>query len=267
MKVKIKSARFAASLLVLAGVISGAGAIAQTAAPAAAAAPEPDFTFAYNIGVVTDYRFRSISQTSFDPAVQGGFDFTHKNGFYAGVWASNIKWIKEYVGAKDGSLEIDLYLGYKGEISKDFTYDVGAITYQYPGNKAAEVAGFANANTTEIYGALTYGVFTAKYSYAVSDFIANANSSGSNYFEVAAAVDLGNGLTLTPHIGRQSVSNVPGSKGDYTDYSLALTKDFGNGVAVTGTLIGTDADDVFYGDVKGRKLGKNTVTLGVKYSF
>lgn len=246
--------------LLLAATFTGSAVMAQ------AKAPEPDYTLSYNVGVVNDYRFRGISQTSFDPALQGGVDFSHKGGFYAGAWLSNVKWIKDYLGATDGSYEIDLYGGFKGEIAKDFGFDIGVIAYQYPGNTAS-AAGYANANTFEIYGALTYGPATVKYSRSTGDFIGNLNSSGSGYLEAAATFDLGNGFSVTPHIGRQSIPNQAGNNGDYTDYSLSVAKDFGNGFVVTGTLIGTDAKTSFYTDLSGRFLGKDTIVVGLKYSF
>jgi uncharacterized protein (TIGR02001 family) len=246
--------------IVLTALLTGTTALAQTTAP------EPDYTLSFNVGGVSDYRFRAISQTSFKPALQAGIDLAHKSGFYVGAWGSNINWIKDYVGATDGSLEVDLYAGFKGEISKDFSFDVGAITYQYPSNTAAKVAGFANANTTEIYGALSYSVLTAKYSYATSNFIANSNSSGSAYIEIAANFDLGNGFTLTPHVGRQTVANQSIS-GDYTDYSLTLAKDFGNGLSATIAALGTNASDAFYKVGTYDNLGKSTLVVGLKYSF
>ena len=64
------------------------------------------------MGVVTDYRYRGISQSRLKPALQGGVDFAHKSGFYLGTWASTIKWIKDAGG--DAPVELDLYGGYKG---------------------------------------------------------------------------------------------------------------------------------------------------------
>lgn len=255
------------SALALIALLAGTAAMAETKAP------EPDYTLSYNVGVTSDYRFRGIAQTSFNPALQAGVDFAHKSGFYLGVWGSNISWIKDYVGATDGSLEIDLYGGYKGEISKDLTFDVGVIGYQYPSNTAANVAGYANANTAEVYGALTYSVVTAKYSRSVSNFIANSASSGSQYFEIAANFDLGNGFTLTPHVGRQTIpnqtnANRTGDAGDYTDYSLTLAKDFGNGLVGTIAAMGTNgADRLFYTDTKGKFLANDALVVGLKYSF
>lgn len=240
--------------------------LAGTAVMAQATAPAPDYTLAYNVGAVSDYRFRGISQTSFKPALQAGVDFTHKSGFYLGAWGSNVNWIKDYVGATDGSLEVDLYGGYKGAITKDLGFDVGVIGYTYPSNTAGNVSGYANANTTEVYGALTYSIVTAKYSQSTGNFVANTNSAGSAYLEVAATFDLGNGLTLTPHVGRQTIPNVTNNLGDYTDYSLTLAKDFGNGLSVSLAAIGTNAGD-YYKAPGFDNLGKNTAVVGLKYSF
>jgi uncharacterized protein (TIGR02001 family) len=240
---------------VLAALLVSSAAMAQTKAP------EPDYTLSYNVGAISDYRFRGIAQSSFNPAVQAGIDYAHKSGFYVGAWGSNVSWIKDFAGATDGTLEVDLYGGYKGEISKDLTYDVGVITYQYPSNNAA-----TNANTVEVYGALSYSVLTAKLSYSTGNFVANADSSGSTYFELAANFDLGNGFTLTPHVGHQTIPNQT-ANGDYTDYSLTLAKDFGNGLSATVSAIKTTADDAFYKVGSFDNLGKSALAVGVKYSF
>lgn len=242
--------------LILTSLLAGTAAMAQTTAPT------PDYTLSYNVGVTSDYRFRGISQTTFDPALQAGVDFAHKSGFYLGVWGSNVNWLKDFAGAKDGNLEIDLYGGYKGAITNDLGFDVGVITYQYPSNNAP-----VNANTTEVYGALTYSIVTAKFSQSTGNFVANANSSGSQYFEVAVNFDLGSGFSLTPHVGRQTIPNQANNAGDYTDYSLTLAKDFGNGLTASIAAIGTDAKDAFYKVGRFDNLGKDAVVVGLKYSF
>ena len=231
------------------------------AASAQTAAATPDYTLSFNAGATTDYRFRSISQSSFKPAVQAGVDFAHKSGVYAGVWGSNVNWIKDYEGATDGSMELDLYAGYKGSLTKDIGYDVGIIGYIYPSNNATP-----DANTTEIYGALSYGVFNVKYSRSVSNFVSNASSTGSTYLEASATLDLGSGFSLTPHIGRQTIPN-QGGLGDYTDLSLTLGKDLGNGLSASLTAYSTDAKDAFYKVGTFSNLGKGGLSLGVKYSF
>ena len=252
--------------------------IASSAVFAQAKAPEPDYTLAYNIGAVSDYRVRGIAQTATQPSIQGGVDFAHKSGVYLGIWgASNVRWIKDFNGASKGDYEVDLYGGYKGEIKPGLSYDVGLITYQYPGNDSGDVGtpgagSFSNASTKEFYGALTYSVVTLKYNQSMGDFLGNLNSNGSRYWDLSAAFDLGSGFTLTPHVGRQTIPNQnsatnTGNAADYTDYALTLAKDFGNGLSATAAAMSTDAKENFYTDANGRFLGKSVFLVGVKYTF
>ena len=255
-------------------IAAGLAILASTASFAQTKAPEPDYTLAYSAGVVTEYRFRGIAQTSFKPALQLTADFTHKNGFYLGAFGSNVKWIKDFNGATKGSYEVDLYGGYKGSITKDLGFDLGLITYIYPGNNsgAAGTLGagsVTNANTTEIYGGLTYDVFSAKYYRSTGTFLGFLRSSGSQYIDLSANFDVGSGFTVTPHIGRQIVKGqIPGGISDYTDYSLTVAKDFGNGLSATGALVGTNTKKPgVYTDLNNKNLGKSTVVVGLKYSF
>lgn len=245
------------------------GAFAQTA-------PAADYTLAYNVGVVSDYRFRGIEQTAGQGSIQGGIDYAHKSGFYAGAFfANNIKWVKDVNGATKGDYEIDLYGGYKTDIGSGLTLDLGAITYQYPGNNSGTAGtpggtSYTKADTTEGYIGLSYSVATLKYYQSFGDFLGNLNSNGSRYIDLSATFDLGNGMTLTPHIGRQTIPNVGMNAGDYNDYSLALAKDMGNGLVVSATAIATNADQGFYKPGFGnndRLLGKSTLVVGLKYNF
>jgi len=246
------------ALAVLA-LIAGTSAMAQAT---------PDYTLGYNVGAVSEYRYRGISQTRFDPTVQGGVDFAHKNGFYVGAWASGIKWIKDAgeiaaVPTK-GDVELDIYGGYKGSISKDLAYDVGYLRYEYVGNTLKDLTG-SNASTDEVYGALTYGPVTFKYSYALSDLFGTYNSKGSTYADLSATFDLGGGYSFVPHIGRQDVAN--NSAYSYSDYALTLAKDFGNGLSASIAAIGTDAKEGSYVSPDGKQLGKSAAVVGVKYTF
>jgi len=210
---------------------------------------------AFNVGAVTDYRYRGISQSRLKPAIQGGVDYSN-GGFYLGAWASSIKWIKDAGG--DANAEIDLYGGYKGAINDSLSYDVGVLTYQYPSNKLDP-----SANTTEIYGALTYGMFTAKYSHSVSNLFGFSDSKNSSYVDFSAAVDLGSGWSVTPHVGYQSVKH--NGTYSYWDYAVTVGYDFGNGFVATGAVVGTDTDE--YVGPNNKNLGKAGVVLGVKYNF
>jgi hypothetical protein len=121
-----------------------------------------------------------------------------------GRLGSTIKWIKDAGG--DASVEFDLYGGYKGSLAKDLAFDVGVLQYIYPSNRLAP-----SANTTEGYGALTFGPATLKYSQLQQlTPSAIADSKNSYYLDLSASFDLGGGLMLTPHIGRQKIKG-PGS--------------------------------------------------------
>jgi uncharacterized protein (TIGR02001 family) len=246
--VELKIAR---TLVVAALAVSGA-AFAQTKAP------EPDYTLAFNVGAVSDYRYRGISQSRLKPALQGGIDWSHKSGFYLGTWASTIHWIKDAGG--DSNVEWDVYGGYKFKAADTVDVDVGLLRYQYVGHSLA-----VSPNTTEIYAAGTIGMFTLKYSHSLTNLFGFADSKNSGYLDASAAFDLGNGFSLTPHIGYQKVNHF--SAGSYMDYALTLGKDFGNGFSASAAVIGTDADKTVYVTPAGKFTGRAGLVLGAKYSF
>lgn len=240
---KLKLAVFLSSL-----VVAGA-ALAQ------AKAPEPDYTLSFNVGAVTDYRYRGISQSRKKPALQGGADFSHKSGFYVGTWASTIKWVKDAGG--DANAEVDLYGGYKFAAGP-LGLDVGVLRYLYPGSSLA-----VNPDTTEVYAAGTWGPATLKYSHSTTNLFGFADSKGSGYLDLNATFDLGGGWSVVPHIGHQKVRR----NGDfsYTDYSVTVAKDLGNGLSASLAVVGTDNDN--YIAPNGKNLGKAGAVLGLKYSF
>ena len=162
-------------------------AMAQ-AAPAAGAKPaeaKPSCTLTGNFGLISQYIFRGLGQTGRKPAAQGGFDFAHDSGFYAGTWASNISWLKENAStpaavsgiyAEGGSLEWDFFGGYKWNLPNDFVIDLGTLYYYYPGGinqayRATLPAGtnVPKADTWEVYVAPSWKWVTFKASYSVLD--------------------------------------------------------------------------------------------------
>jgi len=238
--------------------------VLSAAFPAFADEPAPADPLSFNLGAVGDYRYRGISQSRLKPALQGGIDYAAANGLYVGTWASTIHWIKDIPGG-DASVEVDLYGGYRTEVAPGLTLDVGGLYYLYPSNKLKGVPGFADANTFELYGALSYGPVTAKYSHGITNLFGNVDSKNSGYLDVMANFDLGEGFTLSPHVGHQTIRHVPA--GSYTDYSLTLAKDF-SGLVLSAAVIGTDADKIFYASpANGRFLGKTTLVVGLKKTF
>lgn len=124
-------------------------------APAAARAqdvPEPRvITLSGTAAVVSDYRFRGVSQSGGDPAVQGGLTVTHETGLYASAWSSSISFARLGAGAVYGSQEVDLAAGWSREVASGLTADLGLTYYAYPGGhvgKAEFVEGYASLATT-----------------------------------------------------------------------------------------------------------------------
>jgi uncharacterized protein (TIGR02001 family) len=229
------------------------GALSITAMPALVHAQDAS-QLSFNISAASDYRYRGISQTRRQPALQGGADYAFSNGFYLGTWASTIKWIKDSGGSSD--VELDLYGGYKGSINESLGYDLGFLHYDYPSNKLNP-----SANTDELYAAISMGPVTVKYSHSLGNLFGFADSKNSGYLDISASFDLGNGLTLTPHIGRQTVHNNSGFS--YTDYALSLNKDYA-GLSFGLSLVGADTSAYAGTD---KDLAKANLLLSVKKSF
>lgn len=253
------------SKIVLALLATSSAAFAQTAPVA------PEVT--YNVGVVSQYRYRGLAQTKGDAALQGGVDYANANGFYLGAWGSTIKWIKDAgtVGETQvkGPVELDIYGGYKFEAA-GVAYDVGFLRYEYLSNtlkNAGPTNKYGNANTSEIYGAATYSVATLKYSDSLTNLFGNLNSKHSTYWDLSATFDLGSGYTLVPHIGRQTVKN--SSALSYTDKALTLNKDLGDGLSASVSAITTSGkgQSAFASYLTSYDAAKDAVVVGVKYAF
>ncbi len=205
------------------------GSSATTAPTDAAPAATPEHNVTGNIGLFSQYIFRGLTQTDREPALQGGFDYAHSSGFYAGTWASNISFLKEnastpFAGAgtgtmgtyhRGGSLEWDFYGGYKGTLG-DFGYDIGALYYYYPGriNPAVRAASapfeVPKAHTLETYVGGSWKWLSAKFSYSVKDETFGVNEAdGTWYFDLTATLPLGDfykpltGFSFVAHYGYQ----------------------------------------------------------------
>ena len=201
---------------------------AMTLPAMAQKAAEPDFSISGNVSLVSDYRFRGISQTDKDPAIQGGFDLAHKSGLYVGTWASNVSgdWANP-----SGSLELDVYGGYSGEFKGGIGYDVGYIAYRYPGNKVDP--GAPKNNTEEWYVGVSYGPASYKFSKATSDWFGVDKSKGSYYHSLGLEISPIDKLTLSASAGYQKVKGRSvGVDLSFNDYSLGASYDLGDGLSV-----------------------------------
>jgi len=269
--------------LLVAGVI-GLPAM-TTSALAADAAPASPHTLTSNIGIFSQYVFRGLTQTNEKPAMQGGFDYAHSSGLYAGVWGSNVSWISDTVGQQNvsASLELDTYGGYKGAFSGgDVSYDVGFLRYNYPGDYTQLPTTAAKPDTNEVYGALSYKWFTAKYSYSLGNTFGVKDARGSDYIDLSANFEIADALTLGLHAGKQKFkgTNAAAWAGtvctndcySYTDYKVSLTKaikDYSVGIAFTGTNAKGTASDgtVVWNNRFGKNVGRSEATVFVSRTF
>jgi len=285
---------FKKSLVASAMVAAFGCGLAQAQQPAAA--PASPHTLTGNVGFYSQYIFRGLTQTDRDPALQGGFDYSHSSGFYAGTWGSNISWLRDsaaYSGG--GSLEWDFYGGYKMSLPADVTLDLGTLYYWYPGDPNV-LANPLNpkADTWELYAGAGWKWFTAKFSYVVSNkAFAVLDASGSWYLDLGVAVPIGStGLTFDAHYGIQKyrgtdVRNpliagtaIPfnnDSIWSYEDWrigvSYALPKDFTIGAYYTDTSGASSSGTNFaYGQIGTggpypNNIAKGTGTIYIKKTF
>jgi uncharacterized protein (TIGR02001 family) len=166
-----------------------------------------------NASVVSDYNWRGITQTAGDPAIQGGLDYAHDSGFYAGVWGSNV----DFGDCCDENLETDLYFGWSG--GETLAWNVGLIYYLYPGADGL--------NYPEIYASLGWEWLTGKISYS-NDF-GNYDESAF-YLEGNAAYDLPANFGVKAHIGYSDGDGIEAAygEGSYFDWSVGVTYALGN---------------------------------------
>ena len=237
---------------ILSLALAAAASLPSLAAAQQAPAPEPS-PFTGNITLVSDYRFRGITQTWGMPAIQGGFDYAHASGVYLGNWNSNVS---ETAGFPNGNLEMDFYGGWKKAFG-DIGLDLGAIYYYYPGTNAAgngtvavangdrafagrtdALAGSGKVSNLEGYVGLSWKFLSAKLFYALDDYFSVPGTQGTTYLDLAANYEMGDGWTLIGHIGRLDVKEF--SSANYTDYKLGVTKDIKGWIA-GASIIGTDA--------------------------
>lgn len=210
-----------------------------------------DITFSGYVQGVTDYRFRGLSASGGDPAVQGTINANHSSGFYVGAWASSID-----DGGTDvlGELELDLYAGWTGEVSPGFTLDVGMLRYVYPTNS------FGPVDYWEPYASIatTYGPVSAKLgvAYAWEQRALDTDLDGDKDDNLYVYTDLSAGVPTTPitlnaHLGwadgAQSPDFLTGKSARQNsgfDYSVGATYNFTDTFSVGASYVGVDGNSI-----------------------
>lgn len=210
-----------------------------------------DSPISANVSIVSDYQYRGWSQTDEKMALQGGFDYAHDSGFYLGVWGSNVSWLADSASGVTNSLEIDVYGGYSTEVGP-IGLDVGLLQYYYPGSYPSN--NYNSPNTLEGYVGVSWEFLSFKYSYAFTDLFGIDDSDGSQYFDLGAEYEVGAGVTLAAHVGRQKIEG----GGSYNDWKIGVSKDF------VGLTFGLDYVDT---DVDNEDLADGRVILSVSKSF
>jgi uncharacterized protein (TIGR02001 family) len=156
-----------------------------------------------NVGATTNYVFRGFTQSDNGPAIQGGVDYTHNSGFYAGAWASTVKFCN---GGCDSGLEADLYFGISFKLQNELVFDLGYIAYEY-----------SNSNldsAREIYLGARYQGFSLTY-YDGND------TADYSYLDFKVKVEL---PEQTYFIGHYGIRNNK-SGNDVNDVSLGVAKE------------------------------------------
>lgn len=161
------------------GLLRGSALSAVLAVPAVVA--QSPHTLSGNVGVVGDYRFRGVSQTYTQPAIQVGIDYAHTTGVYVGAWGSNVSGNQFPNG---GSLELDVYGGYRRAAGKA-GLDLGLLYYWYPRARYNIDPG-DRYNTAEVYLGGRYGQFTARYSYALTNLFGMKTRTIGGYCGISA---------------------------------------------------------------------------------
>lgn len=238
------------------GVSLCALSLAGFASAAGASEAGKDLEISTNLTLVSQYIFRGISYTREKPALQGGVTATHASGLYFGFAGTNVS----DVAINNASLEIDLFAGYSGTVG-DLSYDVGLLQFLFPGGKYN--VSREKYSTLELYGGVAWKNLSLKYSHGLTDYFGfnsksvaqdfglapNGNSRGSHYLEAAISFELPYGFNLEAHIGRQVVRHYRDF--DFTDHSLTLSKDFGQGWSASVAYVDTNARSSLYTDARG----------------
>ena len=217
-----------------------------------------------NLGLTSDYRFRGVSQTQNAPAVQGGIDYAHSSGLYVGNWNSSVS---SQMYTNGSGVESDLYAGFKKDIYKGLTLDVGSYNYFYP---RATNNTSTNFDTNELFAGLGYGPVSVKYSQSLSNYFGTANSKNSQYYQADLAQPLtyiSKNLSLLAHVGRTEVNN--NSNLNYTDYNVGLGYNLQGWelAAKYYTNSGTTSTFQTANTINGQRLYKDAAVVSVSKSF
>jgi uncharacterized protein (TIGR02001 family) len=188
---------------------------AQNEAPEAEAAAEEESNVEWSLALTSDYVFRGVTQTDYDPALQAGLTYTFgDSGIYVGGWASNV----DFADSLGPDIEFDAYIGWSHDINDEWNIDLSAVHYAYFGERDD----YGSIDFTEVIGKAAWNeMLTLTVAYA-PDY-SNLDYS-SFYLNLGGSWDLGNDFALNAGIGHTDFSD---DNGSYMDWNLGVSKQLG----------------------------------------
>lgn len=224
----------------LASTLLAAG-LAATPAFAQEEAAASDFTITGNVAAVTDYRFRGLSLSGGDFAIQGSIGVSHSSGFYVGAWASSLEDSPVY-----GSTELDVYGGWTGEVTPGLTFDGGLLYYVYPNGNVGK------ANVYEPYASLSAAVGPATVkvgaAYAWKQDSLGGDDNIYVYTDLSAAIPE-TPISVSAHLGYADGAQSPklltglSTDGGF-DYNVGASYNLTSKLSVGVSYVGVDGRSI-----------------------
>jgi uncharacterized protein (TIGR02001 family) len=240
------SVRSAVAATLLAGTaLSAAPAFAQDAE-----APK-EITITGNVALTSDYRFRGVSQSAGDIAIQGGITVSHASGFYIATWASSIDLHSDVYG----HTEMDLFGGWTGEVTPGLTLDAGLLYYAYPDGHVGHAEFFepyASVSGQAGPAKIKLGMNYAWKQQALPNFAGNKKSDNLYLY---GNVDIGipsTPLTVSGHLGYADGALAP------SYYSTSDRTGFDWSIGASATIYGPLSLGVSYIGVTGPSVDSYT---------
>jgi uncharacterized protein (TIGR02001 family) len=197
--------------------------------------------------------------------VQGGVDYAHSSGFYVGNWNSSVS---SQMYTQGAGIESDVYAGFKKDIYKGLTIDVGSYNYFYPRANTSASTG-SEFDTYEGFVGLGYGPVSVKYNRTLGNgYFGTANARGTEYYQADVNYPIGaSKISVLAHAGRTNVAN--SSSADYNDFNFGLGYDLKGWNIAAKYYTNSSMSSTFKtaDTINGQKLYKNAAVLSVTKAF
>lgn len=187
-----------------------------------------DFSLDGSVAITSDYRFRGISQSNTDAALQGSINLNHVSGAHAGVWGSSI----DFNDDEDATIELDYTAGYTFAVS-DVAVDVGYIYYTYPNDGSND-----NNDYGEVYAAAAWKGVEAGVNWTDDGY---AKSGKATYVFAGYSHQFGI-VTVGAQVGETFLDTATFENGDdkYFNFEVSATVTLLEKLDVEVAYVGTD---------------------------